>query len=304
MIACSMPILDQFGCEQFKWVDLSDPTAAEIEELAAQYGLNQNIIRDCMEPEHLPKYERIGDLHFLILRYYAHSFHKKMGSIQELTDKIAVFYNDGVLITIHKSEVSFLRVMAKNISESQNCGSTTELITRIVWQVLASFDDPADRLSEQVDFFETQVMVKKTAHDLMEELYYIKRQASLTAKVILLTTEPIHHIYIKPGEESFLQDIKDEHLKMQTLYSGIVEEVNNLLNLSLSFATQRTNEVMRVLTIFSVFFMPLTFIVGIYGMNFHYMPELKQPWAYPAVMIVMALVTLWIYLRFRRKRWL
>ena len=62
----------------------------------------------------------------------------------------------------------------------------------------------------------------------------------------------------------------------------LLEDVNNLLHMQLSLASHRGNEVMRVLTIFSAFFLPLTFVVGIYGMNFHYMPELTQPWGYPA----------------------
>ena len=117
--------------------------------------------------------------------------------------------------------------------------------------------------------------------------------------------EPINHINVRQGEEShLLQDVRDQHLKIQTLFSQILEEVNNLLNLSMSFSAQRTNEVIRVLTLFSVFFMPLTFIVGIYGMNFEFMPELRQKWGYPAVLIFMGLVALIIYIWFRRKKWL
>ena len=64
----------------------------------------------------------------------------------------------------------------------------------------------------------------------------------------------------------------------------LLEDVNNLLSIQLALASHRTNEVVRVLTVFSVFFLPLTFIVGIYGMNFQFMPELRQRWGYPAVM--------------------
>jgi magnesium transporter len=72
----------------------------------------------------------------------------------------------------------------------------------------------------------------------------------------------------------------------------------------MSFSAQRTNDVMKVLVVFSAFFLPLTFIVGIYGMNFDYMPELRQHWGYPMVLFVMVLITIAIYAWFRRKRWL
>jgi magnesium transporter len=120
----------------------------------------------------------------------------------------------------------------------------------------------------------------------------------------MLMLEPINHIYIKKGEETALQDVRDQHLKMQTLYNQVPEDVNNLLNLSMSFAAQKTNEVMKVLTIFSVFFMPLTFIAGIYGMNFHYMPELTRKWGYPGSLALMAIIAIVIYLWFKRKKWL
>ena len=120
----------------------------------------------------------------------------------------------------------------------------------------------------------------------------------------MLMQEPINHIYPRHGEEAAKQDLKDQHLKMRTLYTQVLEDVNNVLNLDMSISAQRTSDVMKVLTIFSVFFMPLTFIVGIYGMNFEFMPELKQKWGYPAVLIVMGIVTGIIYIWFKRKRWL
>jgi magnesium transporter len=84
----------------------------------------------------------------------------------------------------------------------------------------------------------------------------------------------------------------------------MLDDANTLLTIQLSLASHRTGEVMRVLTVFSVFFLPLTFVVGVYGMNFEFMPELHTRWGYPIVLAAMALVTLTIYLWFRRNGWL
>ena len=84
----------------------------------------------------------------------------------------------------------------------------------------------------------------------------------------------------------------------------LLEDVNNLLSIQLALASHRTNEVVRILTVFSVFFLPLTFVVGIYGMNFQFMPELRERWGYPAVMGAMGFVTLVILLWFRKRGWL
>lgn len=101
-----------------------------------------------------------------------------------------------------------------------------------------------------------------------------------------------------------LQDLRELYVSLETSFEQTIENTNNLLNLYISLSSQRTNEVMRVLTVFAVFFMPLTFIVGIYGMNFDIMPELRHPLGYPAVMLVMGTITLGIYLWFKRKGWL
>lgn len=291
-------------CEGINWIDVIAPSVGEMEELSKEYGLNQHIVRDCLQPEHLPKYEFVDDVHFLILRFYAHVSDNHMATIQELTNKIAIFYTDDFIITIHKAETPFMDVIRRKYVESKKCSSTTDVLSKIIWTALETFDDPANRLSERVDFYESQIMLKQTDNKQMEELYFIKRQASVSHKVLMLMLEPINHQHPKPGEEALIQDVRDQHLKMLTLYSQVLDDVNNLRNLAMSYAAQRTNDVMRILTIFSVFFMPLTFIVGIYGMNFEFMPELKTKWGYPAIIFSMIIVTVIIYTWFKRKKWL
>ena len=83
-----------------------------------------------------------------------------------------------------------------------------------------------------------------------------------------------------------------------------MDDLNNLLNLYISLSSQKTNEIMKTLTIFSIFFMPLTFIAGIYGMNFHFMPELDYKWGYPIIIFIMFIITLIIYYWLKRKKWL
>ena len=299
-----MAIIEKFVSAEVKWIDVTDPSPGEMEQLSQEHHLNQHIVLDCMQPEHLPKYEfdEENEIHFLILRYYAHDSTKNASSIQELTNKIAIFSSNKVVITIHKSETPFLDVISKRAVKHNFV--TTELLSNIIWQCLETFDDPANRLYEQLDYYESQIMLRKTIGDVTESLFYIKRQASISHKVLMLMQEPINHIQAKPGEEAVVRDIRDQHLKMQTMYNQMLDDVNNLLGITVSFAAQRTSEVMRILTLFSAFFLPLTFIVGIYGMNFDFMPELSERWGYPAVLIGMAVVTLIIYLWFRRKKWL
>jgi magnesium transporter len=80
--------------------------------------------------------------------------------------------------------------------------------------------------------------------------------------------------------------------------------LSGMLDIYLSSISNRMNEIMKVLTIIATIFIPLTFIVGLYGMNFKYMPELESPWGYPAVLLLMLAVSVFMLLYFRRKKWL
>jgi magnesium transporter len=177
-------------------------------------------------------------------------------------------------------------------------------LVRIIWSALETYEEPANRLAEQIDFYENQIVQMQTNKDQLEALFLVKRETSLSHKVLLLMREPINHVRPQGDNQSAVQDVLDQHLKMLTLYSQVLEDVNNLMNIYLSFTAQKTNDVVKVLTIFSVFFMPLTFIVGIYGMNFQYMPELSKKWGYPGVVLAMIIVTAVIFFWFKRKKWL
>jgi magnesium transporter len=299
-----MPLKEHLICDDIHWIDVCDPTEKEMERLSLEFKLNAHIVKDCMEPMHLPKFDIVENINFLIIRFYILQSDKKIATIQDLTNKIAIFYTDKFLLTVHKYEVFFLSEIYKRYISLGKCSSTEEIVTKILWYALETFDDPAQKLSEEVDVYENNLMIGKTDHSQIEALYYIKRQASIAHKILTLMQEPINHIRTIPKDDPAMQDVRDQHLKMQTLFSQVLDDVNNLMNLYMSFSAQRTNDVMKVLTIFAAFFLPLTFIVGIYGMNFEFMPELSEKWGYPAVLLLMIIVTIIIYTWFKRKKWL
>lgn len=295
---------EQALCEGINWISITDPSGVEMEELSKEYALNQHIVRDCLEPEHLPKYEFVDEVHFLIIRFYARDPAKRNTTIQDITNKIAIFYTDRFLITIYKFDISFIKTISEKYVTTGRCSKPIDVVTRIIWNALETYEDPANRLAEQIDFHENQIIGRQTDQDQLEALFLIKREASLSNKVLLLLHEPINHVPPQGDNQSAIQDLRDQHLKMITLYNQVLEDVNNLMSMYMSFTAQKTNDVVKVLTIFSVFFMPLTFIVGIYGMNFEFMPELKTKWGYPVVILVMIAVTAVIFFWFKRKKWL
>jgi magnesium transporter len=117
-----------------------------------------------------------------------------------------------------------------------------------------------------------------------------------------ITQNVINQIEVSEKSKTALQDIKDKLLSLVLGYDEVLENSNNLLNTYLSVNAQKNNDVMKLLTIFSAFFLPLTFVAGIYGMNFENMPELKWQNGYFMTLGVMVIIALVIYLWFKRKR--
>jgi magnesium transporter len=103
--------------------------------------------------------------------------------------------------------------------------------------------------------------------------------------------------------EAAYQDLRENADSYQFFTDHLLDAINSLIGIHVALASQRTNEVMRVLTVFSAFFLPLTFVVGVYGMNFRYMPELESRWGYPVLLLAMAIMSAGIALWFRRLGW-
>ena len=290
--------------EPFSWIDISNPDVAELQTISETYNLHNFVLKDCLEPDHLPKHEDLTDFQFIITRILNHETGLAENTIQGMSNKIAIFYNDSTIITIHRKPFPFLEELKTKFYDNQKLKFSQELVIKIIWQVLHSYDQPAIQLVKEFDDFETHVFKKTGNSDLLEGLYLIKRKASVRSTLLTLTGEVIQSIKATKNASVALQDIKELRIKLLTIYDQIHQDSNNLLNIYLSLSAQKTNEVMKVLTIFSVFFMPLTFLVGVYGMNFEFMPELSQKWGYPILLIIMLLISVVIYFVFRKRKWL
>jgi magnesium transporter len=286
----------------FEWVDIENPTNEELLAIGEKYHLHPSSIQDCMQPEHLPKYELIDETHFIICRFYDEQCTKNADSIQDLTSKLAIFYTKDLLITIHrKTLVQIEEVLVKY----RNNHPPQDIVCKIVKACLTSYEAPVTKLDTDIDFYESRIFLKKKIPDLLKSLYRIKRQVYVMRKLTTLTKEIVEKIAENAGKKNpFVQDLKDYYLKTDTQNEEAYDSIMSLLNIYISIASQRTNEVMRTLTVFTAFFLPLTFIVGVYGMNFHYMPELNEHWGYPGVIALMLMITIGVWVWFKRKGWM
>jgi magnesium transporter len=167
-----------------------------------------------------------------------------------------------------------------------------------------TYEEPIAKLDNEIDFYESRIFLKKRIPDLLKNIYLIKRKAYVIRKLFNLSKEIVDNVNSIEKRGPVKKDLEDYYVKYDTQIEQVYESINGLMHIYISLSSQRTNEVMRTLTVFTAFFLPLTFVVGVYGMNFHFMPELTYSWGYPAVMLFMGIITLAIYAWFKKKGWM
>lgn len=289
-----MQRLHQF--QEFQWTDLEQPAQTELEALAAQHQLDLFQIQDSLQHGHLPKFEQQPEYNFLILRAFTSDINEGATTVSELSNKIAFFYNREKLITIHRRSFSFLQEFPQDVPDCE------ALLLYLIARMAETYQTPLNTLDLQIEAFEKTIFLKDHSRVSLEDLYYLKTQTRITKKLIQLFQHTIGHIEVGAANQTALQNIKDLLLSLMLNYDEVLENANNLLHTYHSVSAQKSNDVMKLLTIFSAFFLPLTFVAGIYGMNFRYMPELEWPLGYALVWGLMLFIAAGVFIWFRRRK--
>jgi magnesium transporter len=299
---------------RFLWLDVVGPTREELREIAGRYALFPTLVEDSLEPEHLPKFEQVEDVTFLIVRAFDEEAAPSAATMQALTRKTAIFCGPEFLITVHRVDQPFLaRLRTKWRAAAERRGPGPErraslgsrLMVDLINGAVDTFERPLETVEDRLDDFESALFGEPDVGRVLREVYVLKRRVTLIKRMLWHTLNAV--VKLKPRSSAsapLFQDARENVESMHFFADELLDDVNNLLHVHLGLASHRTNQIVRVLTVFSVFFMPLTFIVGVYGMNFSFMPELTHRLGYPAVWAVMIGVTIAIYFWFRHRGWL
>ena len=282
--------------DNFNWIDIVKPQKEQLEKIADEYKLDYFQILDSLEHGHLPKFEKLPEYNFAILRAYVGENNDKYSTVKELSNKIAFFYNDKNVITIHRANFDFL----ENINQKFN--NTYQLLIFIINKMVQTFIQPSIWHSNRIDDVEKAVFLKDYTKISLEDLYFQKSQTRISKKLLMITQDVVNKIIVDDESKTALQDVKDKILSLILIYDEVAEDANNLMNTYLSVTAKKSNDVIKLLTIFSVFFLPLTFLVCVYGMNFYFMPELRWKYGYLFVWMMMILVSLMIYFWFKKRK--
>ena len=184
------------------------------------------------------------------------------------------------------------------------------LAYRLIDSIIDNYFVVLDRMSDFLEVVEDQIALDPTRVD-SRELHTLKRETLFLRKSIHPARELLGTLariedsdIIHPSTIVYLRDVYDHAQQVSETLESQREILASMLDVYHSALSNRMNEVMKVLSIVSTIFIPLSFVAGVYGMNFEFMPELKKPWAYPAVLCGMGIAATGMLIWLRRKRWI
>jgi magnesium transporter len=295
-----------FQNDCFTWYNLENPDEAAVNEYLQKFSLNPFTVQDSIEAGHLPKFEHHEDFDFILIRFFGKEKRSFANIVREFSHKIGIFIGDNFVLTVHQKPVPFWNEIKKELDDDKSKSKLIpkQLFYKICKKTIHSFMEPAQKVSEEIGDYEKLLFVKTREKVDLKKLYKLKRTSSTCSKILLLIQDVLNEYknYVKSA--SSFKDLQDYTSKMLHLHMQNTDDLQNLFTLTLSISDQRANEVMKILTVFAAFFLPLSFIAGVYGMNFDYMPELRYKWSYFIVLGLMLSVVIVIFIWFKRKKYL
>jgi magnesium transporter len=290
------------------WVDLEAPSPEELKLLEETFRFHPLAIEDCLTPEHQPKIEDFGPYIFLIAR----GLNFNVPSEHCETLKLAAFMGPNYLVTYHGAPMrSVAAVRDKHLRDAR--GTTFRGVDYLLYEILDRLVElyfPAiEEIEKEIDRIEDELF-EDAGPQTLQRILTAKRRVLEIKRAVAPHREVFGRIArnefeeVPPQTSVFFRDLYDSTYRLSETADSYRDLLSGSLEAYLSVVSQRLNEVMKVLTIFSSVMLPLSFIAGIYGMNFEYMPELGWRFGYFAalgLMLVVALALLWF---FHRKRWI
>ena len=300
-----MPIEIIYRNDHCEWIDVESPTEEDLIFLHERYKINQLLLEDTIDPNHLPKFEQDDDVKFFLMRENTELERSYLNTISDISTKLGVFLIGNLIITIHRMKNRSIYELKKEILLHENQEINSERIAlNLALKVMKSFDDESQNLMETMDNIENEIFLKNTNNaNQIRRLYKLKRKSGLNTRILNISADWVDKFKTLKLNETQVTDLKDKHKDVIADFEHLNAQVINLISMFLALSDQKANQVMKVLAIYSMYFFPITFIAGIYGMNFDNMPELRQPLGYFFTLGLMAFISLLTFIYVRRKRW-
>ncbi len=291
------------------WLDIQSPSIEDKKFIKESFSFPKLFLDNSFSFNKRPKMEQQKDFVFFVvesLHYEEFEIHKH---------ELNIFLGKNYLISVHETSLDSIELVEKNVSEKNHLipKSPDLLFYLILSNLLDAYFPILDEIDDVLDSFETRLFSNPNEQTL-SSLFKVKRVVLEFRKILspqrelLLFLTNRQSSFIKPGNILFFRDLFDHTIRMQDMIDTYRDLITSSLEAYLSIVSNRMNEVMKFLTIFTTILFPMSLIAGIYGMNFQFMPEIHSPlgkqFGYFFALGAMVLVAIIMLLYFRRKKWI
>ena len=289
------------------WINIGGRDAEVIAKIDEHFGVHPLVLEDIVNAGQRPKVEDYGDYLFFVLKMIY--FDDKINDIY--AEQVGLILGKNFVLSFQEKDGDVFDLIRNRIRESK--GRIRKMgADYLAYALLDAIVDyyfvVLERIGEKIDALENRLLdepdatMPMTIYKLKSEVIFLRKQI-WPLREVLANFQRAESALIKKTTLVFLRDVYDHTIQVNDTLEAFRDAVSGLHDIYLSSISNRMNDIMKVLTIFAAIFIPLTFLAGIYGMNFENMPELKWPHGYFIALSVMFFLGAGMVIYFKKKRW-
>jgi magnesium transporter len=291
------------------WINIDCLSQVDIlEKLGTCYGFHPLVLEDILSDQR-PKVEDYEDYIFIVLKMLYYKTENREDSIS--SDQVSLILGPNFVVSFKEKEADVFKPLRDRLRTGK--GRIRKLgADYLAYSMMDAIVDQyfviLEKLGERFEDLEDQIVASpeptslSTIYNLKRDLLFL-RKSVWPLREAISTLQRLDSHLISESTKIYFRDVYDHTIQVIENVETFRDMSASLLDTYLSSLSNRLNEVMKVLTVISTIFIPLTFIVGLYGMNFKYMPELESPWGYPLVIALMIVVAIVMLTYFKKRKW-
>jgi magnesium transporter len=279
-----------------------------IERLGGCFGLHRLVLEDIMNTDQRPKMEDYGDYLYVVLKMLT------LGRSGEIvSEQISIILGGNFVLSLQEGiEGDVFNLVREHLRAGKGRIRKMKadyLAYSLIDAVVDNYFGILEKIGDRIETLEAE-LIERPSQKTVQRIYQLKREmiflhnAVWPLREVVSATGKHETPLVAEATAPYLRDVYDHVIHIIDSVEIYREMLSSMLDLYLSSVSNRLNEVMKVLTVISLIFMPLTFIAGVYGMNFKFMPELEWPWGYPFSLLIMAGTAVAMIFYFKRKKWI
>ncbi|HLB72327.1 MAG: magnesium/cobalt transporter CorA [Candidatus Methanoperedens sp.] len=291
------------------WINIDGIHQVDIMEKIGEYfGVHPLILEDILNTDQRPKQEEFETYIYIVLKML--NYIEKGNGIKP--EQVSLIMGTNFVISFMESEADIFNPVRERIrngkGQIRKMGADY-LAYSLVDAIVDNYFIIMEKLGEKIEVMEEELITNPT-QETLKGLHILQRELIFLRKSVWPLREVVNglqrgeSLLIHKTTRIYLRDIYDHTIEVIDIIEGLRDTVSRMLDIYLSSISNKLNEIMKVLTIIATIFIPLTFIAGVYGMNFEYMPELKWLWGYPVIWIIMTAIGILMLNYFRTKKWI